>query len=88
MKTLLGVVCAFLLTGCAYIGPKDYSNYVESSKAISKDNTVAQTACWSAIAEIAKGGDAGARVGAIALAEKCKNEPTKIEAPKRNWLGF
>lgn len=88
MKSLAIGLCALILSGCAYIGPKDYTNYVESSKAISKDNTVAQTACWSAIAEIAKGGDAGARVGAIALAEKCKNEPTKIEAPKKNWLGF
>lgn len=88
MKILTITMCALFLSGCAYIGPKDYANYVESSKAISKDNTVAQTACWSAIAEIAKGGDAGTKVGAIALAEKCKNSPTKIEAPKKNWLGF
>lgn len=88
MKKLTLLLIPFLLTGCAYLGPKDYNNYVDTAKSISKDNTMAQTACWSAIAEIAKGGDQGAKVGAIALAEKCKNEPIKIEAPKKNWLGF
>ena len=88
MKYTILLLSIFSLSGCAYLGPKDYSQYVEVSKSLSKDNTVAQTACWGAIAEIAKNGDQGAKVGAIALAEKCKNEPTKIEAPKRNWLGF
>ena len=55
---------------------------------IVKDNTVSQTACWNAITEIAKGGEQGAKVGAIALADRCKNETVKIEPPKRNWLGF
>ena len=89
MKKLL-ILVPFLLTmtGCAYLGPKDYIVYVETSKSISKDNTMSQTACWSAIAEIAKGGDNAARVGAIALAERCKNETVKIESPKRNWLGL
>jgi len=87
MKILI-VLSAILLTGCAYLGPKDYSSYVEATRSISKDNTVAQTACWSAITEIAKGGDQGAKVGAIALAEKCKNETLKLEAPKKNLLGF
>ena len=88
MKYTLILIASISLSGCAYLGPKDYSQYVESAKAISKDNTMAQTACWSAIAEIAKSGDSGAKVGAIALAEKCKNEPTKLQAPKKNWLGF
>lgn len=87
MKSIVLISLISLLSGCAYLGPKDYANYVESAKSISRDNTVAQTACWSAISEIAKNGDAGARVGAIALAEKCKNQPLKLEAPK-NWLGL
>jgi hypothetical protein len=84
---LIGLILC-TLTGCAYLGPKDYSQYVDTAKSLSKDNTMAQTACWSAVAEIAKGGDNSAKVGAIALAEKCKNEPTKVEAPKKGWLGF
>ena len=88
MKKLILISSIFVLSGCAYLGPKDYTTYVESAKSISKDNTVAQTACWSAIAEIAKNGDSGAKVGAIALAEKCKNDPVRLEAPKKNWLGF
>ena len=82
------ITITFLLSGCAYLGPKDYSQYVETAKSISKDSTVAQTACFAAVTEIAKGGDQGAKVGAIALAEKCKNDTLKVQAPKRNWLGF
>jgi outer membrane lipoprotein SlyB len=82
---MLLTITALLLAGCAT--SKDQL-YYEAAKAISKDNTMSQTACWSAINEIAKGGDNSAKVGAIALAEKCKNETIKIESPKRNWLGF
>ncbi len=88
MKIPIAVLLVCLLSGCAFVGNKDYSQYVDSAKAISKDNTMAQTACWSAVAEIAKSGDNSAKVGAISLAEKCKNETVKIEAPRRGWLGF
>ena len=49
---------------------------------------MSQTACWSAVTEIAKSGDNAAKVGALALAEKCKNETVKIESPKKGWLGL
>jgi hypothetical protein len=88
MKVPLVGLILCLLSGCAMMAPKDYSQYVDTAKSLSKDNTMAQTACWSAVAEIAKSGDNSAKVGAIALAEKCKNEPIKIEAPKKGWLGF
>ena len=88
MKLISTLIFTLLLTGCAYLGPKDYSTYVETAKSISKDNTMAQTACWSAITEIAKSGDQSAKVGAIALAEKCKTDSIKLESPKKNWLGF
>jgi hypothetical protein len=71
-----------LLAGCATAN-KDQL-YYDAAKSISKDNTMSQTACWAAISEIAKGGDNGAKVGAITLAEKCKNEPVQVQAPKRN----
>lgn len=74
-----------MLTGCAT--SKDQL-YYDTVKSVSKDNTMSQTACWAAISDIAKGGDSGAKVGAIALAEKCKNETLKVESPKRNWLGL
>lgn len=79
------VLISLSLISCA--GPKEQL-YYDAAKAISKDNTVSQTACWAAITEIAKGGDSGAKVGAVALADKCKNETVKIEPPKRNWLGM
>ena len=86
MKSIIvASISALILTGC--VTTKDQV-YYETAKSISRDNTVAQTACWTAISDIAKGGDSGAKVGAIALAEKCKNETVKIEAPKRNWLGL
>ncbi|NBP01840.1 MAG: hypothetical protein EBU90_17225 [Proteobacteria bacterium] len=83
MKFLLTLTLALFLASCA----SKEQLYYDTAKSISKDNTVAQTACWNAITEIAKGGDGGAKVGAIALADKCKNETIKIDRP-RNWLGF
>lgn len=85
MKKVLILSCALLLTGCA---TNRDQLYYDAAKSISKDSTVAQSACWAAIGEIAKGGDNSAKVGAISLAEKCKNQQIKLEAPKRNWLGF
>jgi hypothetical protein len=84
-KFLLLAVPTLLLAGC--LTTKEQL-YYETAKSISRDNTVSQTACWSAISDIAKGGAEGAKVGAIALAEKCKNETVKIEPPKRNWMGL
>lgn len=86
MKNIIIIAAAIFLSGCSVLGTKDYSNYVEASKSISKDNTVAQTACFNTVAEIAKSGDAGAKVGAIALAEKCKSDPVKVDAPKKGWF--
>lgn len=85
MKNIVLITGILLLTGCA---SSSNQLYYDAAKSISKDNTVAQTACWAAIGEIAKGGDAGARVGAIALAERCKNETVRVMPPQRNWLGF
>ena len=88
MKYIAIMFAAFLLTGCSALSTKDYQMYVDSAKSISKDNTVAQTACWNAVTEIAKNGDNGAKVGAIALADRCKNEPIKVEPPKKSILSF
>jgi hypothetical protein len=86
MKYLfLGLTC-LTLTGCASVS-KDQM-YYDTAKSISRDNTMSQTACWSAVTEIAKSGDNAAKVGALALAEKCKNETVKIESPKKGWLGL
>lgn len=87
MKNLIiASVLLITLTGCATAN-KDQL-YYDTAKSISKDNTMSQTACWSAVTEIAKGGDNSAKVGAIALADRCKNETVKIEPPKRSWLGL
>lgn len=88
MKYLIVAIAAFMLTGCSALSTKDYQHYVETSKSISKDNTVAQTACWNAVSEIAKGGDNSAKVGAIALADRCKNETIRVEAPKKRLFSF
>ena len=88
MRFFITAAAIITLSGCAYLGPKDYAQYVETAKSLSKDSAMTQAACFSATAEIAKGGDASAKVAAIALAEKCKNPAFTVEAPKRNWLGF
>ena len=85
MKTMIALITVLALAGCA---TSSNQMYYDTAKSISKDNTMSQTACWAAIGEIAKGGQEGAKVGAIALAEKCKNETVKIAPPQRNWFGF
>ena len=82
---LITSLTAIALTGC--VTTKEQL-YYETAKSISKDNTMSQTACWAAISDIAKGGSEGAKVGAISLAEKCKNETVRIEPPRRNWIGL
>lgn len=86
MKSIL--VCGFLvvLSGCATVN-KDQL-YYEAAKSISRDNAMTQTACWSAITEIAKSGDNSAKVGALALADRCKHDSVQLEAPKRNILNL
>lgn len=86
MKKLIALSVLAFLVGCSSTSPEQL--YYEASKSISKDNTMTQTACWAAIAEIAKSGDNGAKVGAVALADKCKSETVKIQPPKKNWLGL
>lgn len=86
MKKLMIILLCLVLGGCA-TASKDQL-YYDTAKAISRDTTVSQAACFAAVSEIAKQGDNGVKIGAIALAEKCKNETIKIEAPKRNILGL
>ena len=86
MKSIIAVsILTFTLIGCA--STKDQM-YYDTVKSISKDTTMSQTACWAAISDIAKGGDNSAKIGAISLAEKCKNDAVKVEPPKRNLLGL
>lgn len=84
MKILSALLLSVFLASCA----TKEQMYYDTAKSVSKDNTVSQTACWAAITEIAKGGDSGAKVGAIVLAEKCKNETVKVQPPQKNWFGF
>lgn len=80
MKIFFVTLFALLLASCA---SSSEQLYYDTVKSVSKDNTMSQTACWAAISDIAKGGDNSAKVGAISLADKCKNDTLKIEGPKR-----
>lgn len=86
MKYVMLLVATMFLAGCSVLTNKDYTNYVETSKSISKDNTVAQSACFNAVTEIAKSGDSTTKASAIALAEKCKADAVKVEPPKKGWF--
>ena len=85
MKMITVLVFCLFVSGCS---TSKHELYYETTKSVSKDNTMSQTACWAAIGEIAKGSDSAVRVGAIALADRCKNEVIKVEPPKTNWLGL
>lgn len=84
IKSIIATSSILILTGCANVS-KDQL-YYDTAKSISRDNAMTQTACWSAISEIAKTGDNAAKIGALALADRCKNDPINIQAPKRNLL--
>lgn len=79
MKILTIPLIVLALAGCASAD----GLYYETVKSVSKDNTMAQTACWAAISDIAKNGDSASKVGAIALAKECKNEAPKVQPPKK-----
>lgn len=85
MKNIALIALAIAtLTGCV---TRDQL-YYDAGKAISRDTTVIQSACFAAVGEIAKNGDNTAKVAAIALAEKCRSETIKLDPPKRNVFGF
>ena len=73
-----------LITGCA---AKDQL-YYDAAKAISKDNTMTQNACWASVTEMAKSQEPSVRLAALSLARECKSDAPKIEPPKKNILGF
>lgn len=82
MKRLNSSILSILLTGCAI--PADQQAYYDTVRAVSKDQTMAQTACWAAVSEIAKGGDDTIKANAMRLGYyTCKQETIKFENPKR-----
>ena len=85
MKMIMISMICVMLTGCA--ASRDQL-YYDATKSVSRDNTVAQTACWNAVAEIAKNSDTTTRALAIAMAERCRNAAVQVNAPQRNILGF
>lgn len=87
MKAIMIAMLLAALTGCSVFTAKDQM-YYDTSKALSRDQTVAQSACWGAIGEIAKGSSDSVKIGAITLAEKCKSEPVTVQPPIKNWYGL
>lgn len=78
---LIFLACMLILSGCGtpprFFETRD-QQYYETVKSISRDITVSQTACWAAVTEIAKTSDSTVKAMAIALAEKCKTDSTKL----------
>jgi hypothetical protein len=85
MKALSSSILCLFLSGCA---STTTDLYYETAKAISKDTTISQTACWAAVTEIAKSADNTVKMAAISLSDKCKTEPVKLESPKRSIFNF
>jgi hypothetical protein len=81
MKYII-LVCAIFLTGCSTTSKRSEAlqnqEYYDTLKAVSRDMTVSQTACWAAVTEIAKSSDNTVKAMAIALAEKCKADSSKL----------
>lgn len=84
MKKIL-ILLSLTLAGCA---TNSDQLYYETAKSMSRDQTMAQTACWAAVSEMSKNSDPASKANAIALSEKCKRDPVILRPPKKNWLGF
>lgn len=84
MRSIIAISVAVFLTGCA-VAPNEHL-YYEAAKSISRDNAMTQAACWSAITEIAKNSETSAKIGALALADRCKNQPVQLETPRRGLI--
>lgn len=84
MKKLILFLCIGLV-GCA---TNDYASYIDAQKAISKDFTMSEIACYNSVAEGIKSGDHTMKTVAITLMAQCKKQPTVIEPPKKGLLGL
>jgi hydroxylamine reductase (hybrid-cluster protein) len=76
-----------VLAGCAS-KPDTQMYYYETSKSLSRDNALLQTACLAAITEIAKSGDNTTKLGALNSIDECNKNLIRIESPKQKRFGF
>jgi len=53
MKVILVALGTLIFAGCA----ANQNLYYDTTKSLSKDATITQSACFAAVGEIAKGGD-------------------------------
>lgn len=90
MKTILTVFVSFMLGGCAMMGTKDYTTYVDAQKALSKDNTINESAKVAALVEMTKSADPAVRATGIMLLQQLQQSSKNIvvEPPKKNLLGL
>ena len=81
MKTIIAILCALSLTGCA---TKEYQAYADAHKA----QAAAQTARYQALADIARQGDTTAKVAAVmSLQMGSAQQNAQINAPK-SWADY
>ncbi len=87
MKLVIAIFVAVLVTGCA---TNDYAIYVDAQKALSKDNTMNETARISALIEMTKNSDPAVRATGIMLLQQLQSGSKNVivEPPKKNILGF
>jgi hypothetical protein len=87
MKRFLSIAALLsvaLLTGCA---SQDYKMYADAQRAIASANATAESAKYAALAEIARTGDATAKVAAVmsinfAASNNTRNQQQQILPPK------
>lgn len=84
MKAQSSILFVLLLSGCASMD----DSYYQTVKAVSKDTTMTQIACWNAVTELSKHNDQNSQISALTLAEKCRYQSVVLEPPKKSILGF
>ena len=84
ISTLIAIALAGFLTACA---SPEYAQYAAAQSSIATSKAASDTARFSALAQIARDGDAASRVAAVmalALGTQSSGAQTTIQAPQAN----
>jgi PBP1b-binding outer membrane lipoprotein LpoB len=81
MKSIIAVLCAIVLSGCA---STEYQAYADAHKA----QAAAQTARYQALADIAKQGDTTAKVAAVMSLQMSGGQQSSQIAMPKSWADY
>jgi uncharacterized lipoprotein YajG len=85
MKSII-LIPVFVLAGCA--ASPNYKIYADQTTKIQQAAAASEAACFLVLAEAIKTANDSAKAMISGQIDRCKRETPRIEAPRKNWLGF